>query len=65
MTGLQVYGLLESVGGLTALLIEADTKVRQPVYRSAGVHLRYQRTEKGEKITACLRVGLSRVGGGT
>ncbi len=65
LTGEQVYGLLESVGGLTVLLAEADTKIRQRVYRSAGVHLRYQRTEKGEKITACLRVGLSRVGGGT
>jgi site-specific DNA recombinase len=63
MTGDQVYGLLKSVGGLTALLGEADTEVRQRVYRSAGVHLRYQRTEKGEKITACLRVGLFRVGG--
>ncbi len=65
MTGDQVYGLLESVGGLTALLAEADTKIRQRVYRSAGVQLRYQRTERGEKITACLRVGLYRVGGGT
>ncbi len=65
ITGEQVYGLLESVGGLTVLLAEADTKIRQRVYRSAGVHLRYQRTERGEKITACLRVGLFRVGGGT
>jgi site-specific DNA recombinase len=65
MTGDQVYGLLESVGGLAALLREADTEIRQRVYRSAGVHLRYQRTEMGEKIIACLRVGLFRVGGGT
>jgi len=63
MTGDQVYGLLGSVGAPTALLAEAYTTVRQRVYRSAGVHLRYQRTERGEKVTACLRVGLFRVGG--
>jgi hypothetical protein len=65
MTGDQVCGLLESVGGLTVLLGEADTEIRQRVYRSAGVQLRYQRTEMGETITACLRVGLFRVGGRT
>jgi len=34
------------------------------VYRAAGVHLRYHRSEEGEKVTAALRVGLFRVGGG-
>jgi hypothetical protein len=29
------------------------------------VHLRYHRSEEGEKVTAALRVGLFRVGGGT
>ncbi|MGH9071403.1 MAG: hypothetical protein ACRDX8_09650 [Acidimicrobiales bacterium] len=61
----QVYGLLGNLGGLTTLLAESDTQERQRVYRSAGVHLRYERTDLGEKVTACLRVGLFRVGGGT
>ncbi|MGH9070860.1 MAG: hypothetical protein ACRDX8_06775 [Acidimicrobiales bacterium] len=60
-----VYGLLAIVGGLTGLLAEANTQESQRVYRSAGVHLRYERTGVGKKVTACLRVGLSRVGGGT
>jgi DNA invertase Pin-like site-specific DNA recombinase len=80
LTGKEVYGLLEGIGGLTQLLAESDTDGRQRVYRSAGVHLCYERTSDGEKVTASLRVpqginvqsldqfpawGLSRVGGGT
>ena len=57
--------LLKGVGGLTALLVKSDAAERQHVYRAAGVHLRYQRSEEGEKVTASLRVGLFRVGGGT
>jgi len=57
--------LLEGVGGLTAMLAKADSAERQQVYRAAGVHLRYQRSEEGELVTASLRVGLFRVGGGT
>jgi len=55
--------LLEGVGGLTALLANSNSAERQQVYRAAGVHLRYQRSEEGERITASLRVGLFRVGG--
>jgi site-specific DNA recombinase len=65
LSGPLVCELLESVGGLTALLASSDTAERQRVYRAAGVHLRYHRSEEGEKITASLRVGLFRVGGGT
>jgi site-specific DNA recombinase len=57
--------LLEGVGGLTSMLAKADSAERQEVYRAAGMHLRYQRSEEGERITASLRVGLFRVGGGT
>jgi len=64
LSGPLVHELLEGVGGLTALLTESDTAERQRVYRAAGVHLRYQRTEEGEKVTASLHVGLFRVGGG-
>jgi hypothetical protein len=46
------------------MLEKADSAERQQVYRAAGVHLRYQRSEEGERITASLRVGLFRVGGG-
>jgi hypothetical protein len=53
----QLRELLEGVGGLTALLAHSDTAERQRVYRAAGVHLRYQRSEEGERITASLRVG--------
>ncbi len=72
LSGSEVHRLLEGVGGLTPLLAEADTNERQRVYRAAGVHLRYQRSAEGEKVTASLRVpdessawGLLRVGGGT
>jgi DNA invertase Pin-like site-specific DNA recombinase len=61
----QLRELLEGVGGLTALLANSNSAERQQVYRAAGVHLRYQRSEEGERITASLRVGLFRVGGGT
>lgn len=50
--------------GITALVAESDTRERQRVYRSAGVHLRYERTDMGEKVTACLPLRLFRVGGG-
>jgi site-specific DNA recombinase len=70
LSGDEVHRLLEGVGGLTTLLAEADTNERQRVYRAAGIHLRYQRSAEGEKITASLRIpdespawGLSRVGG--
>lgn len=65
LSGPLVHELLEGVGGLTTLLATSDTAERQLVYRSAGVHLRYHRSEEGEKVTASLRVGLFRVGGGT
>ena len=72
LNGNEVHRLLRGVGGLAALLAEADTSERQRVYHTAGVHLRYQRSAKGEKITASLRIpdepntwGLFRVGGGT
>jgi hypothetical protein len=55
--------LLKGVGGLTALLAKSDAQKRQHVYRAAGVHLRYQRSEEGDKVTASARVGLFRVGG--
>ena len=61
----QLRELLEGVGGLTALLANSNSAERQQVYRAAGVHLRYQRSEEGERITASLRVGLFGVGGGT
>ena len=61
----QLRELLEGVGGLTALLANSNSAERQRVYRAAGVHLRYQRSEEGERITASLRVGLFGVGGGT
>jgi site-specific DNA recombinase len=61
----QLRELLEGVGGLTALLANSNSAERQHVYRAAGVHLRYQRSEEGERITASLRVGLFGVGGGT
>jgi hypothetical protein len=54
----------ESVDSLRCLA-KADSAERQQVYRAAGVHLRYQRSEEGERVTASLRVGLFRVGGGT
>jgi hypothetical protein len=47
------------------VLATSSTAQRQHVYRAAGVHLRYHRSEEGEKVTAALRVGLFRVGGGT
>jgi hypothetical protein len=47
------------------MLAKADSAERQQVYRAAGVHLRYQRSEEGERVTASLRVGLFRVGGPT
>jgi hypothetical protein len=50
---------------VTTVLATSDTAERQLVYRAAGVHLRYHRSEEGEKVTAALRVGLSRVGGPT
>jgi hypothetical protein len=65
MTAKEVHELLDSLGGLTALLADSGTAERQRVYRAAGVCLRYQRSAEGEKITASLRVGLFRVGGGT
>jgi site-specific DNA recombinase len=65
VTSEEIHDLLEEVGGLTSLLAEADTEDRRHVYQAACVHLRYKRTESGEKITASLRVGFSRVGGGT
>jgi hypothetical protein len=55
--------LLEDVGGLTAMLATAGGAERQQVYRTASVHLRYQRSEEGGRVTAFLRVGLFRVGG--
>jgi site-specific DNA recombinase len=61
----EIRELLTSLGGLTTLLSEADTDTRRHVYCSAGVLLRYERAPAGEKVTACLRVGLCRVGGGT
>jgi site-specific DNA recombinase len=61
----QLRELLEGVGGLTALLANSNSAERQRVYRAAGVHLRYQRSEEGERITASLRVGLFGVGGPT
>jgi hypothetical protein len=61
----QLRELLEEVGGLTALLANSNSTERQQVYRAAGVHLRYHRSEEGERITASLRVGLFGVGGGT
>ena len=64
LSGPLVHELLEGVGGLTTLLATSDTAERQLVYRAAGVHLRYHRSEEGEKVTASLRVGLFRVGGG-
>ncbi|HEY6319384.1 MAG TPA: hypothetical protein VI462_16055, partial [Acidimicrobiia bacterium] len=39
LSGDAVHRLLVGVGGLTALLAEADTNERQRVYRAAGVHL--------------------------
>ena len=65
LSGPLVHELLEGVGGLTAVLATSDTAERQLVYRAAGVHLRYHRSEEGEKVTASLRVGLFRVGGPT
>jgi site-specific DNA recombinase len=65
VTSQEIYDLLEEVSGLASLLAEADTEDRRHVYQAAGVNLRYQRTENGEKITASLRVGFSRVGEGT
>jgi hypothetical protein len=59
----QLHELLEGVGGLTALLANSNSAERQQVYRAASVHLRHQRSEEGERITASLRVGLFRVGG--
>jgi hypothetical protein len=64
LSGPLVHELLEGVGGLTAVLATSSTAQRQHVYRAAGVHLRYHRSEEGEKVTAALRVGLFRVGGG-
>ena len=64
LSGQLVHELLKGVGGLTAVLATSDAAQRQVVYRAAGVHLRYHRSEEGEKITAALRVGLFRVGGG-
>jgi hypothetical protein len=61
----QLRELLEGVGELTAMLAKAGSAERQHVYDAAGVHLRYQRSEEGERITASLRVGLFGVGGGT
>jgi hypothetical protein len=63
MSGPLVHELLEGVGGLTAVLATSDTTERQLVYRAAGLHLRYHRSEEGEKVTVSLRVGLFRVGG--
>jgi len=65
LSGPLVHELLEGVGGLTAVLATSRTAQRQHVYRAAGVHLRYHRSEEGEKVTAALRVGLFRVGGPT
>ena len=65
LTEQELRELLEGVGGLTAMLAKADSAERQQVYRAAGVHLRYQRSEEGERVTASLRVGLFRVGGPT
>jgi tripartite-type tricarboxylate transporter receptor subunit TctC len=52
-----------AVGGLTTQLGTSDTAEHQHVSRAAGVHLRYHRSEGGEKVTAALRAGLFRVGG--
>jgi site-specific DNA recombinase len=65
LSGPLVHELLEGVAGLTAVLATSSTAQRQRVYRAAGVHLRYHRSEEGEKVTAALRVGLFRVGGPT
>ncbi|MHB1711082.1 MAG: hypothetical protein ACYCV7_06740 [Acidimicrobiales bacterium] len=65
LTGDEVHHLLAECGGLVHLLSEADIEDRHQVYRSAGVHLRYKRTPEGEVVTAALRVGFLRVGGGT
>jgi len=63
LSGPLMHELLEGVGGLTAVLATSTTLQRQHVYRAAGVHLRYHRSEEGEKVTAALRVGLFGVGG--
>ncbi len=57
--------LLAHAGGLASLLAEADHMSRRNVYEAAGLALRYARKEEGEVIHAGLRVGFSRVGGGT
>jgi hypothetical protein len=50
LSGQLVHELLEGVGGLTTGLATSDTAERQHVYRAAGVHLRYHRSEEGEKV---------------
>jgi hypothetical protein len=54
--------LLEGVRGLTALLADSTSAERQRVYRAPGVHLRYQRSEEGERVTASLYSGVDQLG---
>ncbi len=60
-----VRNFLVEVGGLSALLVEADAATRHRIYEASGLALRYCRVDNREKIRASLRVGLSRVGEGT
>jgi hypothetical protein len=49
LSGPLVHELLDGVGRLTTVLATSDTAERQLVYRAAGVHLRYHRSEEGER----------------
>lgn len=61
-----VKAFLNELGGLQGLLAEAAAGERRRIYDAAGVTLRYRRGEDGrEALVAGLRVGFSRVGGGT
>lgn len=61
-----VRSFLRELGGLQGLLAEAEPGERRRTYEAAGVALRYRREDDGrEALVAGLRVGFSRVGGGT
>jgi hypothetical protein len=62
LSGQLVHELLEGVRS-NRTLGQVRRRRTSACVSPAGVHLRYQRGEKGERVTASLRMGLFRVGG--